>query len=139
MNVYVSAPFAEAHFVRHHIHPRLKALGIKPTSSWAEEAHGGPEDFDMFSPGELQAIAAKNDADLEKSDAVLLYDPMGEGYETYCEVRFAIVLGKQVVWCGSRCLSRWRAVVRRVDSLDAGLAELRTMMLKSRVSQMVAE
>lgn len=122
---YVAAPFADAAFVRV-VHEHLVNIGVTPTSTWAMHAYG-PEDFSRFAPEELARIAEKNDADVRGSDVVLVLARDGAGGEMFAEARFAITLGRPVVWSGRRTLSAWRRGVVRVDDLDDAIAVLAGM------------
>lgn len=124
--VYVAAPFADAAFVREHVHERLRAIGCTPTSSWVDTA-AGPENFARYLPAELRRNAEHNDRNLRGSDVVLVVAREGAGGETFAEARIAIEWGKPVVWCGRRILSAWRAGVVRVDDLDGAMATLAAM------------
>lgn len=124
--VYVCAPYADAAFIREAVHPRLTSIGFVPTSRWVDSA-AGPEDFARYLPAQLRAAAEANDRAIRGSDIVLVVSRDGAGGETYAEARFALTLGKPVVWCGRRILSAWRAGVVRVDDLDAAISALATM------------
>jgi hypothetical protein len=128
LSVYVASPFSNAVIVRM-IHERIVAAGMRVTSSWGETALG-PEDWSRFSAEELERAIARNDADVIAADVVFLHDPTSEGRETYAEARFALAIGKPVVWHGPRGLSRWRKNVIRVDDTDAGLCVLGSMNAK---------
>ncbi len=119
MNVYVASWYDNAGFVREHVHEALRAFGIRPTSRWAEQARG-PENFAAFQVDALRAIAADNDADLDRSDAVLMIATDGRGGESFAEVCRALLSGKLVVWVGRRTLSAFRrGVIRAEDLSDA--------------------
>lgn len=126
MNVYVAAPYADGAFVREAVHPTLRARGISPTSTWAELVTG-PEDFSRFSPEALRGLADVNDRDVAAADVVLLLARAGVGAESFAEVRFALELGKAVVWSGRLALSAWRRGVVRVADLDEALGVIETM------------
>lgn len=128
MNVYVAAPYAQAAFVRV-IHEHLEGVGITPTSSWAMRARG-PEDFSRHSAEFLRECLAQNSRDLRGSDAVLVYDPTGEGRETYAEAARAVEWGKAVVWCGHRGLTQFARAVVRVEDLDDALTVLAGMRIR---------
>jgi hypothetical protein len=59
--VYVAAPYVDAPIVQM-VHERLLAIGLRPTSSWAEEAEGA-EVFAGYSPDQLRAVAEANDTE----------------------------------------------------------------------------
>lgn len=123
MKVYVAAPYDAAGFVREHVHERLRSIGLDPTSRWAEHALG-PENFDHFSPADLRLIAEANDRDVERSDVVLVIARAAAGGEMFAEARYALMLGKHLVWVGRRILSSWRHGVERVEDLDAAMVHL---------------
>lgn len=123
--VYVAAPFAQASFVRI-VHDHLRDLNITPTATWPDHAQG-PEDFARFSPDALRRALAMNSRDLRASDVVLVYDPAGQGRETYAEAARALEWGKALVWCGPRGLSQFARGVIRVSDLDEAIAKLARM------------
>lgn len=120
--VYVASPWTNAAFVRV-VHEHLERLDITPMSSWARHAYGA-EDFARHAVAALRQALAINSADLRGSDAVLVYDPAGEGRETYAEAARAIEWGKPVVWCGPRGLSRFASGVVRVEEIDDAIRVL---------------
>ena len=97
MKLYVIAAYSHAPQVRA-IHERLRALGIEPTSSWAEEANG-PEALDGLSDDECYRIWDRNRRDLDSASvALVLADTqMREGYS---EAAHAMRTGCRVVWVG---------------------------------------
>lgn len=117
---YVAGPYSSAAFIREHVHARLRQHRVLPTSRWAEDAHGS-EDFSKYSPERLKEFGRANDADLRGSDVLFLVDLAGVGRETYAEARFALLLGKPVVWLGRYSLSAWRDGVVRAEDLDHAL------------------
>lgn len=125
MNVYVAAPYAQASFVRV-IHEHLESVGVRPTATWPLHARG-PEDFTQYSPDTLREALARNERDIRGSDVVLVYDPAGEGRETYAEAARALVWGRAVVWCSRRGLSQYARGVVRAEDLDDAIAILVAM------------
>jgi len=137
---YVAAPFGDAPFVRE-VHARLRAMGVVPTSTWAEPADGvaapdgTPEDLAALPLEAVQAIAARNDHALASSDAVLVLPCVcvspaskGGGREMFAEARLAVAFGIPVIWVGSpRPLTAYREGVARVSTLDEALEELRRL------------
>jgi hypothetical protein len=119
---YVAAPFHQASFVRI-IHEHLIRIGITPTSSWAATARGR-EDFSRYMPEALRRAWETNMAAVRGSDVVLVYDPGGEGRETYSEAALAREWGKPVAWCSPRGLTRFAPRVHAVDDLDDAIALL---------------
>lgn len=126
MNVYVAAPYDDAAVVRN-IHARLRALGIDPTSRWAEYATGA-EDFETLSPAQLADIAGSNDYDVRRSHAMLVMARVGAGGEMFSEARLALVLGVPIVWHGRLTLSAWRPGVVRVATLDGAFDGLLSIL-----------
>lgn len=126
MNVYVAAPYATAAFVRELVHDRLRQIGAKPSSTWADLA-SGPEDLTRFSPAAIRRAAAQNDMDLRGSHVLLLVDLDGSGRETYGEVARALEWGRPVVWLGRHALSAFRNGVVRVPDLDGAIDALTRM------------
>lgn len=138
---YAAGPFSSAPFIRASVHERLRAIGVEPTSRWAEEADG-PEDFSRFSPERLQSIAASNDADLRGSDVLLLVDLAGTGRETYGELARAQIWGKPVVWLARPSLSMYRNHVLRADDLGDAirlLVEMRDLHAEGHRGLMLAQ
>lgn len=125
LNVYVAAPYTQAAFVRV-VHEHLEQLGITPTASWPRHAYG-PEDFSRHTAAALREALATNSADLRGSDAVLVYDPAGEGRETYAEAARALEWGKPVVWCSPRGLTQFARGVVRAEDLDDAIRILVAM------------
>ena len=97
LRCYVIAAYSHAPAVRA-IHDRLRMMGIEPTSSWAEEAHG-PEVLDELSDLECMAIWERNRDDLDSASVVLVLadTPMREGH---AEAAHAMRTGCRVVWVG---------------------------------------
>lgn len=124
-HVYVAAPFADGAFVREHVHERLASVGATPTSTWVH-ASAGPEDFSRYTIEALREAAARNDADIRRSDVVLALARDGAGGEMFAEVRYALEIGRPVLWVGRRILSAWRVGVVRCDDLDDALTALRS-------------
>jgi nucleoside 2-deoxyribosyltransferase len=123
--VYVASPYQEARFIRSTVHPMLREHGLEPVSRWAEQATGA-EVLDHLSA----AVAiVMNDADVERADAVLVLPTRTGGAEMYCEMRYALTLGKPVVYVTSErvMLSAYRHGVIRVDWPRDALAELQRM------------
>ena len=129
LNVYVAAPYEDGAFVFQGVHERLRALGMTPTSTWAEHAIGR-EDFSRYTPARLREFAVRNDADLRAADVALVLARAGAGGEMFAEARVAIDWGKPVVWCGRLILSAWRSGVVRAEDLDAALSILVAMQAK---------
>jgi hypothetical protein len=119
---YVASPYAQASFVRI-IHDRLVGVGITPTSTWALEA-SGREDFSRYTPEALRAAWSKNLDDILRSDALLLYDPTGEGRATYGEGELAIEWCKHVVWLSPRGIAQYAPDVIRPEGLDDAIDAL---------------
>lgn len=123
LRCYVAAPFGDAPFVRE-VHARLRALGIEPTSAWAEHADG-PELLEEMPLDDVRALAARNDHALSVSDVVLVLPREGAGREMFAESRLAVAFGIPVLWVGfPRCLTSYREGVDRFPSLEAALAHL---------------
>ena len=115
---YVAAPFVDAPYVRE-VHACLRLLGIEPSSSWAEQADGQPEQLDAMPLELVRAIAERNDHALATSDVVLVLPRDGAGREMYAEARLAIAIGLEVIWVGGpRPLSAYREGVTLVDTLQ---------------------
>jgi hypothetical protein len=126
LKVYVVASFQSAPSVRA-IHDRLRMLGIEPTSSWAEEAHGA-EALDGLSDEECYAIWARNRDDLDNASvALVLADtPMREGF---AEASYALRSGVDTVWVGRPTLqARAHGGVWFVESVDAAIEGLAGMV-----------
>jgi hypothetical protein len=128
LRVYVAAPYTLAAFVRV-VHEHLEQLGITATATWPLHATG-PEDFSRHTVAALRQALATNSADLRGSDAVLVYDPAGEGRETYAEAARAIEWGKAVVWSGPRGLSQFAPGVHRAEDLDDAIRILADLALQ---------
>jgi hypothetical protein len=126
MRVYVAAPFARRSEVRE-VHKRLRALGIEPTSSWANAPDGIA---DAPTPEEAKVAIRQNDADLKSSDAVLVMGYPGEGGEQFAEARLGILLGKPVIWTGRRILSSFRPGAVYLSTLDLALSALRGLAIE---------
>ena len=127
MKLYVIAAYSHAPQVRA-IHERLRALGIEPTSSWAEEANG-PEALDGLSDDECYRIWDRNRRNLDSASVALVLadSPTREGH---AEAAHAMRTGCRVVWVGRPTLgSRADSVfgsngpwfVATVDDALAGL------------------
>lgn len=116
--VYVAAPYEDAAFVRDVVHESLRHRGYVVTSTWAESATG-PENFARFSPEQLRRACATNDCDVMVANVVLVLARHGAGGEMFAEARYALTLGRPLVWCGHLRLSAWREGVVRCSDLDA--------------------
>lgn len=126
LRCYVASPYDDAPLVRE-VHARLRALGVRPTSTWAEHADG-PERLDEMPIDQLRAIAIRNDVALAESDIVVVLPREGRGREMYGEARLAVAFGIPLVWVGpTRCLTSYRAGVERVATLDEALSHVARM------------
>lgn len=126
LRCYVASPYDDAPLVRE-VHARLRALGVRPTSTWAEHATG-PERLDEMPLEQLRAIAVRNDVALAESDVVMVLPREGRGREMYGEARLAVAFGIPVLWVGStRCLTAYRAGVERVATVEDALAHVARM------------
>lgn len=130
MRAYVIAAYGSAPVVRA-LHERLRAIGIEPTSSWAEDAHG-PEDLEALSDAECLRIWQRNRDDMDAASiAIVLADtPMREGH---AEASYALRSGMDVVWIGRPTLTaRSRGVYSQgpwfVASIEDALAGLEGMV-----------
>ncbi|MGZ5968079.1 MAG: hypothetical protein ACXWP4_10465, partial [Polyangiales bacterium] len=102
----------------------LRALGIRPTSSWAEQATG-PENLEEMPIELVRAIASRNDHALSVSDVIVVLPREGAGREMYGEARLAVALGIPMIWVGEpRCLTSYREGVLRVPDLESAVIEL---------------
>ncbi len=119
-SVYVAAPYADALKVRA-LHTRMRLLGLRPTSTWAEAA-AGAEDFSKFTPEQLRQFALSNDSALLSSDFVVVLARDGAGGEMFAEARLALDRGIAVYWVGRRTLSAWREGVTLADDIDDAIA-----------------
>jgi len=127
LRVYVAAPFGDALLVRD-AHMFLYALGMQPTSTWAQEADGEPEDLAAMPLRVVRRLAQRNDDDLACSDVVLVLPRDGAGREMYAEARIAVALGIPVIWVnGPVCLTAFREGVTRVSTFEEALALLEQM------------
>jgi hypothetical protein len=83
---------------------------------------GGGESF-------LQEKAKENDEDIARADVFVLLSHPQLGGECYLEARYALTLGKPVIWIGARrnMLSRWRPGVTRVADWEGAKASLRNL------------
>ena len=123
MRVYVAAPFCRAveALAAHHA---LVAVGLQPVSRWVRYAleSGG---VDAPSPEVARHAISQNDDDVVSADAVLALSYPREGGEMFAEVRFALLLGKPVLWVqGRQILSAHRRGVVLVASLSEAVAWL---------------
>lgn len=128
LSVYVAAPYEDARIVCDVVHARMRKIGIKPMSRWAEQANGA-ENFALFDVEQLRRFAAQNDADVLGSDALLVMAKPGAGGEMFAEARFGLDRGKPIIWLGRRTLSAWRKHVVRAADLDHALEMLERMNL----------
>ena len=123
LRCYLAAPYDDAPLVRG-LHHRLRALGVRCTSLWAEHADG-PERLDLMPLEELRVRAMQNDVALAESDLVIVLPREGKGREMYGEARLAVAFGIPVVWVGpTRCLTAYRAGVLLVDDVEAAIREV---------------
>ncbi len=123
LRCYVASPFDDAPLVRR-LHARLRALHVRPTSSWAEHAEG-PEQLDLLPLETVRALALRNDVALAESDVVVVLPREGKGREMYGEARLAVAFGIPVLWVGpTRCLTAYRAGVERVDTVEEALTRI---------------
>lgn len=121
MRVYVAAPYEDAMHVRA-AHSDLIARGMTPTSRWAERAFG-LEDR-TIDVAELRRLLARNHADVDASDAMLVLARDGAGGEMFVEAARAIACGLHVVWRGRTILSSFAEGVIRVASTTSAINEL---------------
>ena len=130
MRVYVIASYDHAPLVRA-IHDRLREIGIEPTSSWAETAHG-PEELERLSDVQCWHIWNRNGVDMNAADIVLVLadTPMREGW---AEVERARRNSMHIVWVGRPTLGAradgWRTWF--VAGVDDALAALRQAVTES--------
>jgi hypothetical protein len=121
MNVYVAAAFSWAPKVRE-LHARLSALGLVPVSSWIEHANDPPEA--VMAPGELELRIEENDRAVASADVVVVLASL-EAKETFAEARFALSLGRLVIWVGEpRPLSAYRSGVVQLGHIETALCFL---------------
>jgi hypothetical protein len=125
LNVYVAGPYASAALVRV-VHQKLRDHGMRPTSSWAEEATG-PEDFSTMSPIKLRGILDANTRDIHDSDVILVVDHEGKGRETYAELERALNWGLSAVFVGKPALSTWHKAVLQAQDIETAIAILLEM------------
>ena len=118
LRVYVASNYLNAGVVRD-LHDRLLSYGIQPTSSWATAARG-PESPD---PAVIARAIAQNDADIERSDAMIVIATERSG-ETFAEARHAIFRGIPVYWVGRRILSAYRSGVVLCEDADDALIQV---------------
>lgn len=123
LRAFVAAPYQDSRLVRE-THLRLCAVGIAPTSTWAETAPDAPENLSRFSDAEKLQICDDNDRDIERADVLLLLAREDAGRECFAEARFALTLGMPVVWVGFRTSGAWRRGVCRAPSYDHALEML---------------
>lgn len=121
---YVIAAYTSAPQVRA-LHDRLRTIGIEPTSSWAEEAHG-PEALEALSTQACRAIWTRNDRDMREADVVIVLadTPCREGF---MEAARAYYDGRQdMVWVGRPTLTSraWVDGCVTVVDVDAAVALL---------------
>jgi hypothetical protein len=125
-SVYVIAAYDHAPLVRA-IHSRMRALGITPTSSGAEQAHGA-EQLELLSDEACARIWRRNRDDMAGARIVLVLadTPTREGH---CEADRGIGAGHRMVWVGRPTLSARASTghIWYVDSVDAALAGLVAM------------
>lgn len=120
--VYIAAPWLrwrEAERFRN----ALAAHHLECTSSWIDDARtcDGPESLASLEPDVVQAVAARNDADVDDAHIVVALTWPGEGGEMFAEVARALLHGRPVVWVGERrTLSAYRpGVVLAADMFEA--------------------
>jgi hypothetical protein len=119
LHVYLAMPFAERASARA-INRRLEALGLMPTGTWCVQEQ--PED--ALTLGELRYLATCNDADVERSHALLVIASAGQGGEMFCEVGRALVARTPIAWVGRRVLSTRRPGVVEAPSVEAAVTLL---------------
>lgn len=127
MPVYVAAPWEDGAIVRMMVHSALVERGLVPTSTWCETADGAKEDFTRLTRAAKAAAAQRNDHDIHRAEVVLVLARPGAGGEMFAEARYALALGKRVVWVGREILSASRDGVMRVDNVEDAFAVLENM------------
>jgi hypothetical protein len=125
LRVFISTNFEKRGLVRE-LKAELRALGLEPSSSWAEAPGEGLEDETPLTREEKRRVAAKNDTEIANAH-VLLVIGTDRGGEHLAEARFALMLGVPVVWRGRTILSTSRRGVFHADSADDALDLLRRL------------
>lgn len=127
MPVYVAAPWEDGAIVRMMVHPALLERGLEPTSTWCAQADGEREDFARLTRAAKAAAAQQNDHDIHRAEVVIVLARPGAGGEMFAEARYALALGKRVVWVGREILSASRDGVMRAGSIDEAFEVLSRM------------
>lgn len=122
--VYIASPYEDSPIVAR-VAEKLYSFGISSTSYWALQADGRKEDQSRSTPEDLRSYALRNDADVLDSDAVVVLARPGTGGEMFAEARFALIVGKPVIWVGRKILSTWREGVTWVEDSDDAVSLLR--------------
>lgn len=117
--VYVAAPYVDRFHVRL-LHRAMPALGLAPTSKWAETDE---DEFDM-PQARLRELANENDRAIRMSDVVLVIARDGVGGEMFAEARYAISRLVPVYWVGRKILSAHRPGVLICETDAEALARM---------------
>lgn len=121
--VYVAAPYPHADSARA-AHAELRAMGMRATSSWAEEA-SGLEVLSDAHCADQRKLWERNVEDLSDAHALLALSQPAGGGEFFVEVGLAIGRSIPVLWVGSRrVLSCYSGRVRVFDTLADALVVL---------------
>lgn len=127
MNIYVAAAFGQAQRVRE-IHARLAGLGVTPVSSWVDRGDGQVERLDEMTGADLAEIIEENDAAVASADVIMVLSSL-EAKETFAEARYALSLGRLVLWVGEpRPLSAYRQGVVSLPHVETALCFLEGYM-----------
>lgn len=118
---YVAAPWTKRPDVRA-LHKRLEAIGIAPTSNWADMPG---DDAECLTEDSAESAIAVNDYDIARSHVAVFLAYPNLGGESYCELARLLASRTAVLWVGTRiCLSTLRPGVVRLPSLDSAIAWL---------------
>lgn len=92
----------------------LQALGIQVTSRWLDEKASPTSGITEHAPSYLESTAKIDIADIEISDAVILFTPSDEDLDSvvvtrswarggrHFETGYAYLLGREIIVCGPR-------------------------------------
>ncbi len=140
MRIYFAAPFTFGPYVLK-LHERARELGHEPTSSWANVAHGNPEQLAALTPAGRREIIRQNDSDVERADMLVAVLVAGQGKEMFCETTLARFRGMPICWMGpdrAMPLSAYRRGSMRVPDETHLLAVLRDLTGEGAAERLLA-
>ena len=121
--VYVAAPFARF-MDSFAVTNDLRAAGHTSTSWWIHAAYT-TRGVEALTDRSAAVALATNDADVDRSDAMIVLAYPGEGGEMFCEMSRALARGIPVFYVGGRLvLSAFRPGVTRCASVADAIAAL---------------